>query len=82
MAKQRNQGKKGGFHGDPERHKAISQKGGQKTRDRHGTAFYSEIGKMGGIALKEERGIDFFRQIGRMSHGAAAASEGAKDPQG
>ena len=45
--------------------KAAGSKGGQATKDKYGTEYFSQIGKKGGAALMRERGSEFFSQISR-----------------
>jgi hypothetical protein len=54
---------------DPKR-VAAGRKGGQTTRDRHGTDFYRTVGKLGGskggTATRDLYGPEFFRRIGAL----------------
>mgnify|MGYP001570247861 CR=1 FL=1 len=43
----------------------AGQRGGNATKRKHGSAFYSEIGKIGGAKLLETRGHEFYVEIGR-----------------
>lgn len=47
----------------------AGRKGGLSTRDRHGRAFFGQIGriggKKGGETTKRRHGIEFYQQIGR-----------------
>jgi general stress protein YciG len=53
MMSVRDAGKKGG------------EKGGQTTKQRYGSPFFSNIGKKGGETVFKERGHEFYEEIGK-----------------
>ena len=42
----------------------AGHKGGEKTAETHGHAFYEQIGKKGGERTAETHGHDFYEEIG------------------
>lgn len=54
-------------------HKAISRSGGKKTLERHGEAWYSEIGQRGAVGKVNKYGINYYKvlpirgQIGQLT---------------
>ncbi len=55
----------------------AGRKGGLTTKSRHGSGFYSSIGRKGarkgGKRTLERHGVDHFRQIGKKGGNAKAA---------
>jgi uncharacterized protein len=49
---------------------AAGRKGGETTRDRHGTAHFREIGRLGGAkggqTTRDRYGREFYARIGRL----------------
>ncbi|HEX5546997.1 MAG TPA: hypothetical protein VFX24_06260, partial [Ktedonobacterales bacterium] len=41
-------------------------KGGSTVRERHGSEFYTDIGRKGGESTKRNKGVEHYSRIGRI----------------
>lgn len=54
----------------------AGRKGGEKVREKYGSAFYSAIGRKGGRATQQKHGAEFYGEIGRKGGMATSRRHG------